>query len=274
MTATRTRSTRRVDPRLQARRQTVARRDGLRRLRFVAALTATATLAIVAVAVAHSSWLDIERVDVIGAERASPQQIVTASGILIGEPLVDVDSDEVATAVARVPWVAEASVDRVWTGSVRISIVERVGVVALPAGSRYAVVDRTGQQLEVVSDQPEGFVPVVGVEASGVPGQQIDDDILHLVHLVEAMTPGVAAVTDRLTIEDGRLIVELSVGGRADLGDDRDLAAKLAALETVLARVDLACLDTIDVRVPEAPTVRRTVSGTEDEEPLGDATGC
>ena len=48
-----------------------------------------------------------------------------------------------------------------------------------------------------------------------------------------------------------------TVGGRARFGDGTDLDGKLQALETMLARVDLRCIDTIDVRVPSAPALTR-----------------
>ncbi len=278
MTAVKSRSNRGVDPRIEARRASVARKDGLRRLWMVAGLTLVASLAIGAIAVAKSSWLDIESVTVEGADRANPQHIVTASGIRVGEPLVEIDIDGSAEAIRRVPWVATASVDRNWGGSVAIQVTERVGIVALPTGSRLAVIDQTGQQLELLPELPDGFIPVTGVEASGVPGQPVTDEAMSVVSLVSGLTPAVAEATERIVVEEGQLMLELNVGGRANFGDVRDLDAKLLALETILARVDLKCLAVIDVRVPEAPTVRRTPAETAraaaDQEPLAEAVGC
>ncbi|MDH3681193.1 MAG: FtsQ-type POTRA domain-containing protein [Acidimicrobiia bacterium] len=274
MTTVTSRRGRGVDPRMQARRASVARREGLRRLWLVAGLTLVASLAIGAIGVAKSSWLDIEAVAVTGAQRADPQQIVTASGIEIGEPLVEIDLGRATGAVERVPWVAEATIDRAWNGSVTIVVVERVGIVAIPSGTRHVVIDRTGQQLELVPERPPGFLPVSGVEASGVPGQLVTDEAMSVVALVDGLTPAVAEATRAIAVADGQLVLELTVGGRANLGDLRDIDDKLAALETILVRVDLACLDVIDVRVPAAPTVRRTATTAPSEEPGDDLVGC
>jgi cell division protein FtsQ len=294
MTATRPRGAARVDPRLQARRASVAKRAGARRLRIIGSLSILATLAIVAIAIINSSWFDVETVQVLGAERADSRHIVTASGIVVGDALVEVDVDDATAAVAAVPWVAEATIDRDLDGTVTISVVERVGIVAMPAGSRFAMIDRTGQQLELVEARPAEFLPVAGVEASGVPGQSIDQPGLAVVSLVEALTPTVRDASSGILLDDERLQLELVAGGRADLGDERDLDEKLVALETILARVDLACVAVIDVRVPTAPTVRRalpseagqlapgTTSGTKpstgseaaDEEPFAGPGGC
>lgn len=274
MTTVTSRRGRGVDPRMAARRASVARREGLRRLWLVAGLTGVASLAIGAIAVANSSWLDIEAVAVTGADRADPQQIITASGIQIGEPLVEIELDRATEAVEQVPWVADATIDRAWNGTVTIVIVERVGIVAIPSGTRFVVIDQTGQQLELVPERPPSFLPVSGVEASGVPGQQVTDETMSVVVLVGALTPAVAEATRAVAVDDGQLMLELTIGGRVNLGDTRDLADKLTTLETILARVDLACLAAIDVRVPAAPTVRRTVTTAPGEEPGDDAGGC
>ncbi len=274
MTATKSRSARSVDPRMQARRHSVARSEGLRRLWIVAGLTAVASLAIGAIAVANSSWLDVETVSVEGHERANRSQIITASGIELGEPLVEVDLDGAARAVEAVPWVAEAVIDRSWSGEVTITVTERVGVIALPTGARYAVVDRTGQQLELLAERPEQFLPVVGVEESGVPGQPVSNEAMAVVTLAVALSPELVAASTEIIVEDGRLMLGLVVGGRVNLGDVRSLPDKLVAIETILQRVDLGCLDVIDVRVPSAPTVRRITPVTAEEEPFGVSGGC
>ena len=274
MTATRSRATRRVDPRLQARRRSVARREGLRRLWLVIGLTAVASLAIGAIAVANSSWADVEAIEVVGTDRADPRQIVTASGIEVGSPLVEVDGGAASERILGVPWVASADVDRSWRGLVTITITERVGMVAFPAGSRFAIVDRTGQQLELVSDRPEHFLPIQGVEASGVPGQPVSEPGLAVVALVDQLTPDLATATNQVVVDEGDVAIELAGGGRAVFGDDRELSEKFVALETILERVDLTCVELIDLRVPSAPTVRRTALEAANEEPLAETGGC
>jgi hypothetical protein len=61
-------------------------------------------------------------------------------------------------------------------------------------------------------------------------------------------------------------IVSLTVGLEATLGSGgvvlfgsaEDLDAKLMALSTVLARVDLECLDSLNVAVPDHPALKRS----------------
>ena len=241
----------------------------------MAGLTLVTSLAIGAIVVANSTWLDVEGVVVSGTVRADQRQIITASGIQIGAPLVEVDLEGAVAAVEAVPWVASADVDRDWRGTVTIRVVERQGVVALPAGPRYAIVDETGYQLEVVPERPANFVPVGGIEASGVPGQPLPPQGVGVIALVQALTPNVAAATEQVMIDhDGQLAIALTTGGQALFGDERELEAKLVTLETMLAMVDLSCIDSIDLRVPDAPTVSRLATGTTTQEPSGGAGGC
>jgi cell division protein FtsQ len=267
-----------IDPRLQARRSSVARAEGLRRLWIVGGLTLVASVAIIAIAIINSPWLDVEQVSVVGAERSDPQQIVRASAIMVGDALVEIDSGAAAAAVMDVPWVAEATVSRSWSGQVTIEVKERVGVVALPTGSRYALVDASGQQVEVVAQRPDGFIPVTGVEESGVPGQPVSEDGQLVVSLIGELTAPVAGRTRSILVDEGRLAIELTTGERVDLGDDRALGDKLIALETVLARVDLTCIAIIDVRVPSNPLARATSrdagADAADEEPYPGGGGC
>ncbi len=271
-----------LDPRLQARRHQVARQEGRRRLRLVAAATLAATLAIMAIAAVNSSLLDIERVTVSGASRTDPRQVVVATGLEAGQPLIGVQPAEVVAAVQRVPWVDTARVQRSWRGDVTVAVTERRAVLAMPAGSRFALVDPTGRQLEIVDGPPEGMLVLSGLDASGVPGQAVPAAAVTAVAALEGLSPEIAARTTGLSVDDGQVFVDLGSVGRAEIGDGRDLGAKMVALETVLARVDLSCVDVIDVRVPSAPTVRRAdpgggrmaAPGADSEEPLASAGGC
>ena len=79
-----------------------------------------------------------------------------------------------------------------------------------------------------------------------------------LPELLEALPAESEAAISAVVVADGDINLLLTGGGRANLGDSSELGPKLQAFETVMARVDLGCLDTVDVRVPSAPVVTRT----------------
>ncbi len=259
--------------RFQARRLEVERRQGLRRLRLVIGLAAVTSVAVAVVAFVNSSWFDVDDVTVAGNERAASDAIVDASGIRVGQGLLEVDLDAATRSVELVPWVGTASVSRSWTGSIEISVVERPPSAVIPATGGFALVDDHGRQLEIVERRPDGYLPITGIEGSGIAGEPAPDTILPVVALAEALPDEIIARVSAIAVIGGDIHLELVEGGRANLGDGIDLGAKLQAFETVLARVDLSCLDTIDVRVPAAPVVTRTADLPPIGQGLPGATG-
>ena len=262
------------DPRLAARRRLVARRHSARRLWFVFALTLVATLAIGAITAAHSSLADIDEVEVRGLVNADEGHVLTASRLSLGTPLVDIDEDAIRTSVESVPWVASATVDWSWGGVVTIQVVEREAVAALATGSRFALVDIEGQQLEIVDTRPDALPVVDGWEVSGVPGQAIDRVAVEAVIVATTLASRPLEGVGPVSVRDAQVHVSVDPQGVVNLGDADELEGKLVALETVLANVDLRCLDIIDVRVPSTPTVRRLTQSGPTQEPLEDAGAC
>lgn len=265
-----------VDPRIRARRIEVRRQQGRRRLRVLTAVLIVASLVGLAVAASASGLLDVERVVVVGAERADPRQLVAVTGITPGDALVTLDTDGAASRVRQVPWVAEASIGRSIDGTVTVTVRERRPAAAVPvAGGSFVLVDGDGRQLEQVGEPEPGIVVVSGVQASGVPGEPVSAEVQGVLRLLHALTPPVLQATSGIGLDGGDLVLELAQGGRVLLGDASGLDVKLVALETMLARVDLRCLHELDLGVPSAPALTRTpaTSGNADD-PLSDLSEC
>ena len=258
--------------RFEAKRLDLERRAGLRRLRIVLGCTLVTSLAVGLIAFVNSSWFDVDSISVTGADRSDPDLIVAASGIELGQGLLDVDQEAASQGVALVPWIGQATVERAWTGEIVITVEERPPSAALPAGRRFALVDEHGRQLEIVDRRPDGYLPIRGIESSGVAGEAAPTEALPVIALLDALPADVASQVAGVTVEERHLYLDLVVGGRVDFGDGSELAEKLQSVETILARVDLSCLDTIDVRVPAAPVVTRRGNLAEAGESSGDGT--
>lgn len=252
--------------RFQARRLAAERSEGMKRLRIVLGLTLVSTTAIGVIGFLNSSMFDVDEITVTGNERSDPQLIVDSSGIELGQALLEVDLDSAVEQVQLVPWVGTAEVTRQWNGSIGIAITERGPSMVLDAGSRFALVDDHGRQLEIVDARPSGYMPVRGIQGSGNAGDSVPAEALPVIALLEALPPEVEDQVESVSVEDNQLFLDLMVGGRANFGDGSDLGPKLQSFETMLARVDLRCIDTIDVRVPAAPVVTRS-------EPLNEPDG-
>ena len=80
-----------VDPRIGQRRAAVKRRVDRRRLVIVATVVAVVVLAVAAVAVLHSPWLSVRRVQVVGSHPETPTALIVHAADLGGHPpLADV----------------------------------------------------------------------------------------------------------------------------------------------------------------------------------------
>ena len=249
--------------RFAGRRMAEERRQGLRRLRLVLGLTFVTSLAVGIIGFLNSSSFDVDEVVVSGNERADAAMITQASGIELGQALLEVDLAGAVSNVELVPWVGTAEVIREWNGSIEIVVTERGPSAVINAGPSFALIDEHGRQLEIVDRRPEGFVPVLGIEGSGVAGEAAPDASLPIVALLEAMPVEVEDQIDAVALENGNLFLDLSVGGRANFGGGTDLGPKLQALETMLATVDMTCVQSVDLRVPSAPALTRNSSAVQ-----------
>ena len=76
-------------------------------------------------------------------------------------------------------------------------------------------------------------------------------DALAILRAVRERLPGVVASAS------SDLDAALASGGEIRFGSTADLDDKIVAVETVLADVDTACLELLDVRVPGSPALTR-----------------
>ena len=263
---TRERSSPDIDPRLRARRIAVRRDVGRRRLHRLGVLAALAAVLAGAVVVALSPLLDVEVVEVAGTRKVTVAEVRAASGVEAGDQLVLVDRSGVAERVERVPWVATASVARSWPGTIVITVVERTAAAGfVGADGRLALADAEGRILDVVPAEEAGSKPVVisGLESPGAPGEVVAPEAVTPLRVATALPRQVADRVGEVAVEeDGDLTLLLEPAGdepgpRVLLGDGDRLAQKVSSLATVLARVDLAGVVSIDLEVPSAPALTR-----------------
>ena len=243
-----------VDPRLQARRIEVARGQGRRRLRWVAAGVVVVLLIVGAFALTRSPVLDVDAVTVRGASTVDRSEVVEASGIVAGTPMLDVDGSAAASRIEALPWIDHATVTRNWPGAVTISVVERTPVAAVGEGSAAVAVDREGRvlgpagdrDLPVIAGDPADVGTSISATQRWVAGAVagLPTDLRREVAQASATPTGI-----RLTLTDGIVV---------RWGDTAQPRAKADALQVLLDQADRATIATIDVTVPRAATVTRS----------------
>jgi len=243
-------------PRIRARRVEVARDQGRRRRRRLNVLLGAVCAGVWALVALRSPLFDIDRVQVSGGERTPDVDVLGALGEGTGSPLLDLDPGAAARRVEALPWVADARVQRLWPGTVRVVLVERRAVAAAAHGSGWATVDATGRILAVGPTRPPGLVGVAG-RADGAPGTRLDGPDRALLAALGDVPR--AARDDLATIRrsDDGIVLDLRAGPCVVVGDTTDLEGKVLAATAVRDSAGLGRQGRIDVRVPSAPALTR-----------------
>ncbi len=256
-----------TNPRIHARRVSVARERGRRRRRRILATLAVVTVLAAGLDVLHSSLLGARHVVVSGADNIPTSTVIAAAGLKSAPPLVDLDTAVIAERVERLPWVEMARVSISWPSTVDIAVIERtpVAVIAEPGARRsWAVVDASSRILEIVGYRPPSL-PVIAADGTSPttrstggygPGSYLGGALRPLATVAAAMPQSMVAVTSDITIMSSLgIVVEMPGRPLAILGSAGSLRQKFVSLATVLYRASLTGVTAIDLRVPAAPVL-------------------
>ncbi|MFD0972610.1 cell division protein FtsQ/DivIB [Plantactinospora endophytica] len=185
---------------------------------------------------------------VVGATLVTDDQVRQAARVTDGVPLARVDLDAVRTRVAELPPVARATVSRQWPNTLRVEVVERTPVAAVPQNRRFLVVDGSGVVFQTRADRPAGL-PLARL---GTPGPD-DAATKGALTVLAALTPELRDRLTEVTVEGPARITVTLRGGRTVLwGDASRSDTKAQVATSLLARKG----DTIDVRTPDVVTIR------------------
>ncbi|RJL31234.1 cell division protein FtsQ/DivIB [Bailinhaonella thermotolerans] len=198
-------------------------------------------------AVCFSDLLAVRAVEVSGLDRLAREEVVRASGVATGTPMVWLDTAEIGRRVAGIRRVEEVGVERRWPGTVRIAVRERTPVLTTRISDRYGLVDRFGVVLEVRQVRPPFpalVVPRLSPESAETRTglaviASLPRDFSARVDEIQVPSPeGV-----RLVLRDGRAVV----WGGAERAEE-----KLRILSRLLGHRGR----TFDVSAPEVVSVR------------------
>lgn len=243
-----------IDPRIRARRTAVRRAAGRRRLRFLGAAAGLVLLAVAVWGLTRSPLLDLDHVRIDGVVGAEAAAVEERAALETGTPMVDLDLGTAEAAVAEFAWVKTVDAARDWPGTVRITVVRRVGVAVLADDGSAWIVD--GEGIVIGPAEPATDLPVVRWTTTAVVGEA-EREALPAVAVARALPDDLRPWVEAVTTDEDGLGLDLLGSATARLGDGDLIEDKLAALRAVLNNVDLTCLDVIDVAVADLTTVTR-----------------
>lgn len=186
-------------------------------------------------------------------------ELARQSGLALGTPLVELCGSCARARLDRLPDVRSASVRRRWPNGAVVEVALRTPVAAVTLARGFALIDRAGRILAVVERPPAGLVRMAGSATEGLaaPGALGSAALRWGAAVAAALPPSVRAVVAAVDVEtSGQVTLRLQEGTRVELGYSGILGQKMEAIATVLARVPLAGVATVDVTVPSEPVLQ------------------
>jgi cell division protein FtsQ len=252
-----------IDPRIRQRRLSVLRSRGRRRLRRVLGVLGAGALVVGVVAMLHTPLFSARAITVTGAHpETGTAAIVAAAGLGRHPPMISLNPAAVAGRVEALPFISSAQVKRQWPDGVQISVTERVPALQMAGpGTSWSVLDGHGRTLQVGPARLPGLVVfIVHTRFGGVPpapaGQSLPPGasagLLVCRSLPKAFSAQVVSVT---MAPDATINLALDSGITVLFGTGTDLVAKFEDVAAIIAHATLHPTSTIDVSVPESPTV-------------------
>lgn len=220
-------------------------------------------------AFAQSRYAYLGQVTATGVTRVPPQEVVSASGLQVGQSLFSLRPRAVVERVKAIPWVREARLHWAWPNGAIIAVSERTPLALIPHHDRFLVVDGEGRVLTTTEEVSSWALPLVtgSSPAEITAGEFIrDQGVLEALRCVAAFPPAWLPRVAEVHAEPGELVVYdlqglpgLVGAGDAYLGDKiRNLCA---IWEDIQKRGAQAVY--VDVRCRDRPIVKLAEGGGE-----------
>jgi cell division protein FtsQ len=205
----------------------------------------------------RSPLLDLDRIEVQGADKTSPDAIRSASSLDLGVAMTDLDLDGARAGIGALPWVGEVHIRRQWPATAVVRVVERVPAASVRTPGGVLLVDKTGRVLERVAAAPTTLPKLIVIDPPVEPGAT-QPHVAELLSVAIQLTPELRSWVNSLTVAaDGSPQIRLKDDVPVIFGDAVRISEKLIDLATVLTRVDLKEICRIDISVVHNPSVAR-----------------
>lgn len=196
----------------------------------------------------------VRHIVVIGNHRVSTRAIIARAAIdrRLNAWLQDISA--AAVRVAAIPGIGQVTIRRGFPASLTILVIERVPFAQVRAGTKTAVIDR---ELRVLQAPASPALPQLIVRAE-IPaaGQFIKDEaVIRLRDDYEQLTAAHVVVAALRYDRFGDLTAGTPRGVKLLLGDDEDLARKIALIGPILSQTAGKGIAAIDLRAPGTPVV-------------------
>lgn len=201
-------------------------------------------------ATANAAGFRIAEVTVTGQHHVSEAQILATAGVTNRSSLLFLDADAARSRLLANPWIADATVLKLYPGRLHIAITERVPFALWQRDGKVAVIDADGTVLE-----PEATIHFVSLPL--VVGKSADRKAKEFLALLERFPALREQVYASVLVAERRWNLKLKNGVDVRL-PEHDAAAALGTLAQLEREKRLLSRDivAVDLRLPDRVTVK------------------
>ena len=209
-------------------------------------------------------YFNIKEITIIGGEKVSTREIISESGLHIGENLLSTDVNDVMKSVEKHPWIKKVEVRRLLPSELEISVQERVASALIKFDDIYYI-DKDGVVFQSVASGDEIRLPIItGVEMEELLEDEssASEGIFKALNFLEVLEKNnfrhIGEISeiqvDRL---NGLALYTMNGAVRIDIGNG-DFENRLIRLEKIAAnlRNGLSGVDFIDLDYEKKGVVR------------------
>lgn len=197
-----------------------------------------------------TSWLAVKQVRIVGLEYTSEAQVLDTAQVPIGTPLLQVSTGEIEDRIGEIRMVRQATVQREFPDTIRVTIVERQPVAWVEQGGAPWAVDASGVVFRKLTAKPKGLarLNVSARETKTLEAAaQVADELASVDPEFFARVGSISAKSQdsiELTFDGNKTVV---------WGDSENTQQKVQTLDALLK----VPARRYDVSAPERPTTRK-----------------
>lgn len=240
----------RMKQRLAERKRTERRRAAVRAVRWVAVAGVLAA-AVWAVLASPVFSVQSDRIELIGLSSEIDEQAVrTVVNSTVGDSVALLNVGSLEHRLGDVTGVRDATVERVWPSGLRVTLVARHPVAAIPNGDGFTLIDADAVEVGTVTQAPADL-PVMTVP---VGNERVLDAVLEVMRNLPSDT--LARVSGIGAQTEDSVSFTLNDGPRVDWGSKDDSALKAQVLQAMIASGAANGVAVVDVSAPTLPITK------------------
>jgi cell division protein FtsQ len=216
-------------------------------------------------AAANAAGFSIATLAISGRDQLSEEEVLAAAGITPRTSLLFLDVETVRTRLESTPWVAQATVRKLYPGHLEISLQERNAFAFWQRGGKLFVVAQDGTLLGPVNGRPTITLPLVVGPGAAVKARDLLTILDRYPDIRDQLRASVLVAERRWTLKlknglDIRL-PEVEVERALDTLLALDREKKLLTRD--LTAVDLRLPDRVTVRLSDEAAQARDAGGKD-----------